>query len=321
MKIRLFIIFFFSLHVVYAQHSTELINQSISFMKNRDDLNFNKTFDKVWVEYLKENIPFYSNAVENIQNKQYSAALKNLDSLVAEDYFLDQILSDKNFQPLHHLKAWKAFKKEINITLAKYNNKIRLELLNIRDQDQSIRLIAIEAKKAHPNDTLLLRMVYQKMKTIDQESSDIISGIIDQYGWLGKDKIGSEANQVLFLGIQHIDDLVIQSKYLPIIRAAVQQGSAEPWHLGFLTDRMLMNQGKKQIYGTQIITSKKPGDSYVVPLENPDKVNELRKEIGLEPLEDYLQEEGLSWDLEEYKKNLPRIEKLYQEWFEKLKKQ
>ncbi|WJK00292.1 hypothetical protein [Elizabethkingia anophelis] len=53
-------------------------------------------------------------------------------------------------------------------------------------------------------------------------------------------------------------------------------------------------------------------------MENPEKVDELRKEIGLDPLNDDLQEDGLSWNLEDYKKDLPRIEKLYKERVEKL---
>lgn len=66
-----------------------------------------------------------------------------------------------------------------------------------------------------------------------------------------------------------------------------------------------MNQGKKQIYGTQKIITKNPETSYIIPLENPEKVDELRKEIGLDPLNDDLQEDGLSWNLEDYKKIYP----------------
>lgn len=36
-----------------------------------------------------------------------------------------------------------------------------------------------------------------------------------------------------------------------MLQQAVQTGKANGWHLAFLTDRILMNQGKKQIYGTQ----------------------------------------------------------------------
>lgn len=43
----------------------------------------------------------------------------------------------------------------------------------------------------------------------------------------------------------------------------------------------------------------------------------LRKEIGLSPLVEELAEEGMSWNLEEYKKNLPAIEEMYRAYSEK----
>ncbi|MDY3352358.1 hypothetical protein PG357_10240 [Riemerella anatipestifer] len=174
-----------------------------------------------------------------------------------------------------------------------------------------MRLILLYARKLE--DSTITKKINSKLKDIDKESAKIVSEIIDKFGWLGSDEIGSEANQTLFLGIQHIDDLVVQNKYLPVLKEAVKNGKAEPWHLAFLTDRILMNQGKKQIYGTQTIISRNPENSYVVPIQNPEKVNDLRKEIGLEPLNEYLNEQGLSWDIDEYYKNLPRIEKLYME--------
>lgn len=156
------------------------------------------------------------------------------------------------------------------------------------------------------------------MKDVDAKNAVLIQQIINKYGWFGKDKIGSEANQTLFLTIQHVDDLTVQTKYLPILKQAVKDGNAEPWHFAFLTDRILMNQGKNQIYGTQVIHYGMQ-KSYVVPLENPEKVDDLRKEVGLDSLDNYLKEQGLTWNLEDYKKTLPENERLYKERFEKNK--
>ena len=317
MKIRFLIVFIFVVQFSFAQNSKQVIRQSIAFIENNEYSKFEKSYEKIWTEYLKENIPFYNNTVDAIEKKQYSKAFKNIDSLVYEDYFLDDILTDKNFSKLHRQKEWEKIEKRIKTIKSNYNNEVRSKLIKVRDKDQSIRLILLEVRKS--NDSTLIMKVHNKMKLIDEESATIVAKIIDEFGWLGSNKIGSEANQTLFLGIQHIDDLIVQNKYLPILKEAVKNGSAEPWHFAFLTDRILMNQGNKQVYGTQIIMSKKSENSYVVPLQNPDKVDELRKELGLEPLNDYLEEEGLSWNLEEYKKNLQRIEKLYQERFEKQK--
>ncbi|MCT3733099.1 DUF6624 domain-containing protein [Elizabethkingia anophelis] len=318
MKIWILIISFLFTSLIYGQNSKQLIDQSIVYLKNKDNLKFDQIRDRVWAAFLKENIPYYNNAIENIKKKQYPDAFKNLDSIISEDYFIDTILTDKNFSALHHMEGWKKFTNQIKAKKSKYNNDIRLKLLDVQSKDQSIRLIYQELKKTYTDDSDLVKSASEKMKKIDLESVDIVTKIIDKYGWLGKDKIGKEANETLFLGIQHIDDLVVQSKYLPAIKDAVKKGNAEPWHLAFLTDRILMNQGKKQIYGTQKIITKNPETSYIIPLENPEKVDELRKEIGLDPLNDDLQEDGLSWNLEDYKKDLPRIEKLYKERVEKL---
>ncbi|MCL1689013.1 hypothetical protein CMU59_10705 [Elizabethkingia anophelis] len=318
MKIWILIISFLFTNLIYGQNSKQLIDQSIVYLKNKDNLKFDQIRDRVWAAFLKENIPYYNNAIENIKKKQYPDAFKNLDSIISEDYFIDTILTDKNFSALHHMEGWKKFTNQIKAKKSKYNNDIRLKLLDVQSKDQSIRLIYQELKKTYTDDSDLVKSASEKMKKIDLESVDIVAKIIDKYGWLGKDKIGKEANETLFLGIQHIDDLVVQSKYLPAIKDAVKKGNAEPWHLAFLTDRILMNQGKKQIYGTQKIITKNPETSYIIPLENPEKVDELRKEIGLDPLNDDLQEDGLSWNLEDYKKDLPRIEKLYKERVEKL---
>ncbi|OPC03517.1 hypothetical protein BAS09_07455 [Elizabethkingia ursingii] len=320
MKIRFLIILLFFISFTYSQNSKQLIDQSIIFLKNNDNLKFNQTREKVWIAILKDNLPSYNNAIENIKKKQYPDAFKNLDSLISEDYFIDTILIDKNFSALHHLDGWKKFTRQIKTKKSNYNNDVRLKLLDVQSKDQSIRFIYQELKEKYPYDNDLVKSAAKKMKKIDLESADAVAKIIDKYGWLGKDKIGKEANETLFLGIQHIDDLVVQSKYLPVVRDAVRKGDAEPWHLAFLTDRILMNQGKKQVYGTQKILTKNPETSYIIPLENPEKVDELRKEIGLDSLNDDLQEDGLSWNLEDYKKDLPRIEKLYKERIEKLSK-
>jgi len=319
MKAKIFAVLIFTINFSFAQNSSQLVKKSIDLIKNNEISKLDKTYPKIWSEYLKENVPYYQNAIKEIKEKQYNSALLNIDSLISEGYFLDEIINDKNFSALHQEENWKKIQSKIKSEKSSYNNKVRKELIKVRDKDQSIRLIVLDVRK-NSNDSLLIKKVNKKMKLIDNESAIIVSKIIDKYGWLGNDKIGTEANQTLFLGIQHIDDTIVQNKYLPVLKEAVKNGDAEPWHFAFLTDRILMNQGEKQIYGTQTIISKDPKLSYVVPLQNPEKVDELRKEIGLDPLNDYLQEEGLSWNFEDYKNDLPRIERLYKERYEKQKK-
>ena len=164
-----------------------------------------------------------------------------------------------------------------------------------------------------------LKEIRQMMKRIDSKNALRVQQIIDLYGWLGSDELGEDANETLFLCIQHADDLIIQTKYLPILKKAMEEGNADGWQYAFLTDRIKMNRGEKQVYGTQ--TLRMNGKQFPVPIENPDKVDTLRKEIGLEPMKEYMEDTGFDWSLENYRKELPEMEKSYRLWFEKNRQQ
>jgi hypothetical protein len=49
-------------------------------------------------------------------------------------------------------------------------------------------------------------------------------------------------------------------------------------------------------------------ENYVLPLEDPDNVDKRRESVGLGKLQDYVNYWGMIWNVEEYKKNLPRYE-------------
>ena len=190
---------------------------------------------------------------------------------------------------------------------------VREELLGLRAKDQSIRILLIDAWQKYGRDSEIAREVHRRMKSIDSASAVQVRQIIDRYGWPGKEDIGEEACEALFLCIQHADGTDIQQKYLPLLEQAVREGNAEPWHLAFLTDRVRMNRGEKQIYGTQSISGREP---YIIPMEDPDRVDSLRRSIGLEPIADYAAALGIQWDLAGYKKNLPLYEQRYRDWYQ-----
>lgn len=187
------------------------------------------------------------------------------------------------------------------------NYAMRQELLSMRNSDQGIRLMLLEARKRFGSNSSTAIALHRRMKEVDTENARRIREIIDRCGWRGKDDIGEEANETLFLCIQHVDDLTIQEKYLPMLKQAVEEGCAEGWHYAFLVDRIRMNRGEKQIYGTQSIFQNGTLD-YVVPLEDPDKVDSLRRSVGLGTLNEYL--DG-AWDLKAYRSQLPEIERKY----------
>ena len=93
------------------------------------------------------------------------------------------------------------------------------------------------------------------------------------------------------------------------MREAVKKGTAAAGNLALLEDRVALGQGKKQIYGSQIGRDQDTKLYYVQPLSDPDNVDKRRAEVGLPPLADYVANWQIKWNVEQYKKDLPAIEK------------
>ncbi len=181
------------------------------------------------------------------------------------------------------------------------------QLDTIHQDDQKYRLQADELLKKSRSDSENIELINLIELTEEKDSINLlkVEKILDEYGWLGADVIGKQGNSTLFLVIQH-SDLETQLKYFPMMREAVKIGNAKGKDFALLVDRVAMKQGNRQIYGSQI---KIDGEEfYVYPVIEPEKVNERRAEVGLGPIEDYVKNVGLTWDVERHKEKTKEIE-------------
>jgi hypothetical protein len=191
-----------------------------------------------------------------------------------------------------------------------YYKQLKRELLVIWNEDQDIRNQYIKAREKLGESDPKVENIAKIMRYKDSIHLVKVSKILDEEGWIGKDKIGQLANNTLFLVIQH-SDLKTQQKYLPMMRNAVKEGKTELSWLVLLEDRVALREGRKQIYGSHVFGNKETKKNYVAPLDDPDNVDKRRSEVGLEPMANYLKKWNIIWNVEEYKKQLPEIEKLY----------
>lgn len=141
--------------------------------------------------------------------------------------------------------------------------------------------LAVRANSDDPAEQLAWRRLTAR-------HGDRLDEIMDEYGWPTADLVGEEAARAAWLIAQHADrQLDVQRRALRLLRQAVSAGSARPRELAFLHDRTLVNEGRKQIYGTQI-AGVKNGAPVPWPCENPERVDELRAEAGIEPFDEYV---------------------------------
>ncbi len=69
---------------------------------------------------------------------------------------------------------------------------------------------------------------------------------------------------------------------LPKIKIAAELGHLSAWHYAAMYDRIALNDGHQQRYGTQF--SCVDGVNRINNLEKPEALSERRAEIGLEPI-------------------------------------
>jgi len=176
---------------------------------------------------------------------------------------------------------------------------------SIHTEDQQYRRKIESIKDSFGWESDEMKNHWKIISATDSSNLVVVKQILDEHGWLGRDEIGGTANSTLFLVIQHADQTT-QEQYLPMIRKAVKDGKANARSLAMLEDRIGLGKGEMQIYGSQIGTDPESGKMYVLPLSEPETVNERRLAVGLGPIEDYVAHWDLVWDVEEYKKNLPK---------------
>ena len=188
-----------------------------------------------------------------------------------------------------------------------FNKSLTTQLDSIYFNDQEIRLRLDSMEKIYNWQSPEMQTLLKKMDYQDSINLICVKSILDKYGWLGANEVGKQGNNTLFLVIQHADHLT-QEKYLPIMREAVKKGNASSNALALLEDRVALDEGRKQIYGSQVFMYSDTNKYSVRPLEDPDSVDKRRAEVGLQPIALYLDRWGITWNVEQYKKELPAIE-------------
>ena len=150
--------------------------------------------------------------------------------------------------------------------------ELRLELLAMAEVDQEARV--------DPESDLL---------AVDKENTDKLSEMLQIHDWLDISMVGCDGSDAAWLIAQHADfDLSVQGAALERLEAAVSRDQATPSQLAYLTDRVRVNRGQKQVYGTQFHTV--DGELVPQPIENRETVDERRAAVGLTALAEYSQQ-------------------------------
>src|SRR5690606_8045392 len=116
---------------------------------------------------------------------------------------------------------------------------------------------------------------------------------IENCGMPTTKEVTSKQMSAIWLVFQHGDN-ENRKKYFPLLKKASENGDLKKSQIALMQDRILMMDGKPQIYGSQITQNNETKKWELYKLENPEFVDKRRAEVGLEPLKESFQ----NWNIE-----------------------
>lgn len=198
-------------------------------------------------------------------------------------------------QKLHWNDAKKFQLPAVENAKPKLDLSLKQRLDSIAVLDQKYRLL-MQAKSLEERKKLGEKMglseaeysgdLTQMQSVLDSVNMVFVEKYFREKGYPGKSAVGEESSLVAWNVLQHNPDKI--PLYLPLVKKAAETGEIPKTSAAMMEDRYLMMEGKPQIYGTQGMSYDDARGSFIWPIENPEKVNERRKEAGFdETVEEY----------------------------------
>lgn len=168
------------------------------------------------------------------------------------------------------------------------------ELRALREDDQRHRAEGLRLWNEKGVESPEAKAVWDKQSALDAKNQARMEAIIAERGWPGVRLAGLAGADAAFLIVDHAP-LAFQKRYLPLLQAAVDAGDAVPMWAAMLDDRVRVNEGRPQRYGTQLHKEAGWKDWRLYEIEDEVRVDDRRAAVGFEPLAEYVKQFGISY--------------------------
>jgi len=320
------VLFFTSSHYVFGQEDFFELKRkadSLYYSGNNSEafLTYKKLFSLKVDDKLKNSSKYNMAAVAALCKKK-RVAFKYLNSIFSAknkykylyQITYDELINDSSFILMWNTCKWRKTLRRVesnNVELNKgIDSSLILLILKLRDRDQVHRKKLYQTKKEFGDESKEVEYLYASMRKGDSLNIRVIDSIVNIHGWLGIDKVGYAGHYNFSLIIQHADTKT-QLRYLPLLREKVKNNTVVSGILALLEDRVHLATEGVQLYGTQTCMDRETQEFYVCPIESPDSLDERRFLLGLSPFKTEAKRMRIEWDLEEYKRLLPKYRKIY----------
>ncbi|MCP9766498.1 hypothetical protein EGI22_01170 [Lacihabitans sp. LS3-19] len=171
------------------------------------------------------------------------------------------------------------------------NGNLISRLDSLKKVDQFWRNESTKLQNGDPVTTNLNKdQISEKMIQVDSSNYHELKKILEQFGFPGFDLVGKEGSGSFWLLMQHQDEHPdFQILVLDLMEKEVLNQNASKANFAYLTDRVKVNTSQEQIYGTQMELNEDETSYQPKKCIDPKNLNQRRLELGLPPIEEYIQ--------------------------------
>lgn len=158
------------------------------------------------------------------------------------------------------------------------NEALRDELVAMRDEDRRVRQELVDSGELGGSNV-------PRMEDVHCNNAEKLNKIVNEYGWPDEPLVGQDGAEAAWLIVQHaIGWPDFQRKCHALIKRSADEKRIPRWCAAYLEDRIAMQEGRPQRYGTQWLDD--PHDGRIRPwrLQHSNQIDELRAEVGLGPM-------------------------------------
>lgn len=126
----------------------------------------------------------------------------------------------------------------------------------------------------------------ESMQAVDHRNAVRMKEIVEKHGWPTRSMVADDGTRCAWLLVQHGDHAVaFQRKCLELMRSHSKNEQVFLVDLAYLTDRVLVNENKPQVYGTQFHAT--GGKQQPRPIRDSENVGKRREAMGMSTLKEY----------------------------------
>ena len=149
-------------------------------------------------------------------------------------------------------------------------------LLDLLSRDQ-------ENLRSYRNGSISL----EDMNKANTQISERFLAYVDASGFPFKDEADEKVYKAaVVLGLHLFNSNNDQVRFFQKYIEKAPDEQVEPWAKAYFIDKIRINAGQKQLYGTQFKATK-DGSIESLPIEDEENVNKRRAELGMKTIEEY----------------------------------